>query len=233
MPRLRFSHVTIVAYLALFVALGGTSFAAVQLSKGSVKKKHIAANAVVSKKVKNGSLRAVDFKASELPAGQPGLPGPKGDQGPPGATGAAGTPGADGVQGTPGADGVQGPPGPTASAFVSDSTDRNLTVLTTVATTTITTGFQGRIMASASVLAQPDGGGNDQMVCAITIAGAQSAGFEQFLDDGGVAAERGTLTLNHAVVIGPGTRTVSVLCDSSAGAMTVQHTNLIVWAAAS
>lgn len=61
-----------VAYLALFVALGGTSYAAVKLGKNAVKGKNIAANAVTSPKVKNHSLKAVDFKARELPAGAQG-----------------------------------------------------------------------------------------------------------------------------------------------------------------
>ena len=71
----------VVAYLALFVALGGTSIAAVSLKRGSVKGKHIAKNAVTSPKVKNASLRAADFAPGQLPAGQQGAQGP---QGPPG-----------------------------------------------------------------------------------------------------------------------------------------------------
>jgi hypothetical protein len=85
------SHHTVVAYLALFVALGGTSYAAVTLKRGSVKGKHIANNAVSSKKVKNGSLRAGDFAPAQLPAGPQGSPGPEGARGPQGETGPAGS----------------------------------------------------------------------------------------------------------------------------------------------
>jgi hypothetical protein len=60
---------TVISLIALFVALGGSSYAAVQLSKGQVKTKHIAKNAVTTKKVKDGSLRSKDFKAGELPPG--------------------------------------------------------------------------------------------------------------------------------------------------------------------
>lgn len=59
------------ADLALFVALGGTSVAAVQLSRNSVKSRHIASgqvktsdigrSAVTSAKVRNNSLRVIDF----------------------------------------------------------------------------------------------------------------------------------------------------------------------------
>lgn len=84
-------HGTIVAYLALFVALGGTSYAAVSLSRndvrskhiknGHVKKRDIAKNAVNSRRVKDGTLLSKDFKPGELVSGAPGPQGPKGDTG--------------------------------------------------------------------------------------------------------------------------------------------------------
>jgi hypothetical protein len=71
----------IIAMLALFVALGGTSVAAIGLSRGSVKGKFIAKNAITSPKVKNHSLKKSDFAAKQLPAGPRGLKGDKGDKG--------------------------------------------------------------------------------------------------------------------------------------------------------
>jgi hypothetical protein len=78
----------VVAIAALVVALGGTSYAAVKLSAGSVGTKQLKNNAVTAKKlkknavtgakVKNHSLSAGDFKANSLPVGPPG---PKGDPG--------------------------------------------------------------------------------------------------------------------------------------------------------
>jgi hypothetical protein len=84
--RPRVNHATIVAYLALFVALGGGAYAALKLPKNSVGSKQIKANAVRSSKVKDGSLLAGDFKAGQLPAGPAGLqglPGARGDKGDP------------------------------------------------------------------------------------------------------------------------------------------------------
>jgi hypothetical protein len=69
-------HSTVAAYLALFVALGGTSYAAIKLPKNSVGAKQIKKNAVRSGKVKNKSLLAKDFKAGEVPRGRTGPPGP-------------------------------------------------------------------------------------------------------------------------------------------------------------
>lgn len=84
----------VVAILALVVAMGGTSYAAVTLAKNSVLSKHIKNGevktpdlkngAVTGAKVKDGSLAASDFAAGQVPTG------PAGPAGPAGATGATG-----------------------------------------------------------------------------------------------------------------------------------------------
>jgi hypothetical protein len=71
----------IVAIIALVVALGGTSYAALKLPKNSVGTRQIKGNAVTtaklkgssvtSGKVKNGSLAAADFKPGQLNAKGP------------------------------------------------------------------------------------------------------------------------------------------------------------------
>jgi hypothetical protein len=81
------SPAMVVACLALVVALGGTSYAVVSLPPNSVGTAQLRANAVVSSKVKNRSLLAVDFKAGQIPTGPPG---PKGDKGDPGTSGVSG-----------------------------------------------------------------------------------------------------------------------------------------------
>jgi hypothetical protein len=86
------SYGNIVATLALFIALGGVSWAAVALPK----------NSVGSRQVRNGSLLAGDFKAGQLPRGDTGAPGAKGDIGPVGATGETGPPGPQGKSGVAG-----------------------------------------------------------------------------------------------------------------------------------
>jgi hypothetical protein len=90
-----------VALLALFVALGGTSYAAVQPPANSVGTKQIKKNAVTSAKVKNGSLRSADFAAGQLPAGAAGRAGPAGPAGPQGAAGPQGPKGDKGDKGDP------------------------------------------------------------------------------------------------------------------------------------
>lgn len=93
----RLSPAMVVACLALLVALGGTSVAAVALPRNSVGTPQLQKNAVVSAKVKNGSLRAVDFAAGQLPVGRPGPAGAPGPQGPQGPAGLAGPQGPSGV----------------------------------------------------------------------------------------------------------------------------------------
>jgi len=81
-------YANVAATIALVVALGGTSYAAINLPANSVGsaqlKRHavtgskLHANAVTSATVQNGSLRAKDFKTGQLPAGPAGPVGPAG-----------------------------------------------------------------------------------------------------------------------------------------------------------
>jgi len=102
------SPAMVVACLALLVALGGSSFAAVsqlgrnsvgtlQLRNGAVTNPKLRNNAVTSAKVANRSLLRSDFAPGQLPAGPTG---PQGPAGPAGAAGAAGPAGPAGVIGT-------------------------------------------------------------------------------------------------------------------------------------
>jgi hypothetical protein len=99
------SPAMVVACLALLVALGGTSVAAVsqlarnsvgpaQLQTGAVTNPKIRNNAVNSAKVAPRSLLRSDFAAGQLPAGPIGPQGPAGPAGPAGAAGPAGVIGA-------------------------------------------------------------------------------------------------------------------------------------------
>src|SRR3954452_3258975 len=78
-------YADVVGTLALVVAVGASG----AYAAGA----HLPKNSVTSKQVKNGTLKAVDFKAGELPAGVKGDKGAKGDPGAPGpnllATGTA------------------------------------------------------------------------------------------------------------------------------------------------
>ncbi len=72
------------------------SVGAQQLRKGAVTNAKLRGDAVTSGKVKNRSLKAIDFKLGQLPAGPPG---PQGDKGSKGDKGDKGEPGAPGLSG--------------------------------------------------------------------------------------------------------------------------------------
>jgi hypothetical protein len=104
--RGRLSYANVMSTVAVFIALGGVSYAAVtlprnsvgttQLKKNAVTNVKLGANSVTSGKVRNGSLLAKDFRVGQLTAGLPGLKGDagvKGDTGIQGPIGAAGPPG--------------------------------------------------------------------------------------------------------------------------------------------
>jgi hypothetical protein len=84
------SPALITSIVALVVAMGGTSYAAIKLPRNSVGSAQLRSNAVTSAKVRNGSLLKQDFKASQLPRGPQGVQGPQGPQGPAGPAGANG-----------------------------------------------------------------------------------------------------------------------------------------------
>ncbi len=89
-----------VSCLALLVSLSGTGIAAVNaLPRGSVGTPQLQTGAVNSLKVRDGSLKVIDFAAAERAGlkGDPGPVGPKGDKGDTGAKGDQGGPGLSGV----------------------------------------------------------------------------------------------------------------------------------------
>lgn len=107
-----------IAYVALFTALGGTSYAAVQLAPGSVTSQALANGAVTHSKLAANSvsegnlakkqLTPADFKPGALASAVRGLLGSKGAAGAGGRRGARGAVGAAGPQGPAGHDGSSG-----------------------------------------------------------------------------------------------------------------------------
>jgi hypothetical protein len=102
------TYANIMATLAVFIALGGSSYAAVrlsansvgsrQISRNAVKSSEIARSAVESSEVRNGSLRSVDFaRIPAGPRGEKGAAGARGSRGPQGERGATGPRGTDGA----------------------------------------------------------------------------------------------------------------------------------------
>jgi hypothetical protein len=160
LKRFRLSPATVIAMIALMVALAGTGYAATSLPRNSVGNAQLQANAVTTSKVKNGSLLKVDFAANQIPKGPrgpAGAPGPPGAPGAKGPTGPAGPPatastkwafvGKDGnlIIGSPGVVVVQSAPGKYYVNF--GSAVNGHAILTTPAFRDADPGFRGSVLA--------------------------------------------------------------------------------------
>lgn len=91
-PRFRLSYANVASSLALFLALGGSSYAAFKLPRNSVGTRQLKAGAVRSADVRNGSIRSVDVRNGSLglhdmaPRTRHRLRGKRGPAGPAGAS---------------------------------------------------------------------------------------------------------------------------------------------------
>jgi hypothetical protein len=88
------TYANVMATVAVFVALGGTSYAVAtgsidsrEIKNNTVRSKDIRNNEIGSKDVRDRSLLAKDFEVGQLPAGSQGPRGETGPQGPPGVSG--------------------------------------------------------------------------------------------------------------------------------------------------
>ena len=84
--RRRLTFANVVSVLALFVALGGSSYAAIKVTGKNVKNSSLTGadirnSSLTSSDVKNRSLLARDFKTGQLPAGPRGADGANGTNG--------------------------------------------------------------------------------------------------------------------------------------------------------
>lgn len=93
MLRRHLTYANVMATVAVFLGLGGASFAATHLGRNSVGSRQIRNGAIKSKDIKDGALKRVDFRSGVLAGGgsngsngATGQQGPQGPQGPAGAT---------------------------------------------------------------------------------------------------------------------------------------------------
>jgi hypothetical protein len=115
--RSRLSYANVLATAAIFVALGGTSYAAVTITGKEIKDRSVTgvdirnasltgadirAQSVRGDDIKDGSLLAQDFQPGQLPVASGAVKGEPGPQGPQGAKGDKGEKGDKGDQGLAG-----------------------------------------------------------------------------------------------------------------------------------
>ena len=83
------SAAMVIACIALFISLAGTSYATVTqiIPRNAIGPAQLKDNSVTTEKVRDFSLRLWDFKRGQLPRGPAGPAGPAGPQGPAGGVG--------------------------------------------------------------------------------------------------------------------------------------------------
>jgi hypothetical protein len=237
--NLRPNASTVLAVIALVVALGGTSYAALSLPKASVGAAQLKKNAVNSAKVRDRSLKAQDFARGVLPGGGSA---PAGGQGAQGATGPQGPAGPEGPVGPEGPTGPAGPAGPSSggAAF------RDLAVMDECYTAglierQVTLTEPGRLFVTAHSTAQNNAdltrflltirvtGPGDTSYAAIRGVGWESGPWNPPVDlaASGIVMPQYPGDETGAAILPAGTYSISVLGDGSHGTCANEETNFM------
>lgn len=214
-----------IGLLALFVALGGTSYAAVRLPRDSVGSAQIRAGAVGESKLAKG----VRSKLAK--------PGPKGARG---AAGPAGSAGPKGDPGTPGAKGDAGPqgiPGPTSvgvGGLNLTATPASTSNVGTAASVTLTQPGKVLVLVTGTFRTTCGSGGACERIFSAQVGGTTVPGVAGSVEAD--ASQSTTATLNLAGVltnVPAGTHTVTLRVASSgpvAGQSTMSDTRIVALA---
>ena len=225
-----------VAYLALFVALGGTSWAAVnlprnsvgtaQLKPGAVASSDLRTNAVTSQKVRDGSLTPADFARGALGSagsssgapGAQGLPGAPGPQGPAGPTGA---------QGPTGPGGPTGPAGPTEGVASDTGAAGGVLQEETSGARTVTTTRAGRLFISRTTGGLIGNCTAGQWRFWLTINGTRVRGTVSGFYGDGVSLQNVTTTGVTSGTIAAGTHTIAHAFECNTNGGVVESVSVI------
>ena len=170
--RARLTSAHVISLVALFVALGGSAYAATQLPKNSVGVKQLKKGAVTPAKLSRA--------AKSTMTGTTGAKGDTGSVGPQGQTGDHGTPGVDGVAGLPGTTGggvfVADASGEVADLKITSPVDVPLSGTTSW---TSTAGEAGLLFGSldATLATEPPGGFISCEVSIQVFVDGKNAGF--------------------------------------------------------
>lgn len=192
------------ALVALFVSLGGVSYAVTQLPRNSVGSAQIRSGAVTSSDVRDRSLKLADLSAAARAGltGAPGRNGVNGAPGPRGERGDAGTPGAAGAKGDKGDKGETGP----GAAFVTARRDAGDTLVTSAGTFDAPSGF-GTAEPNVTVTVPPSG--TVELYAETKITGdGNGLGAVGLLVDGAVWARVGCASTSGVLIAGSASTSV-------------------------
>jgi hypothetical protein len=244
---LRHLRTNAIAYVALFVALGGTSYAAAALPRNSVGSSQLKSNAVTSAKVKNRSLGTADLSGAAVAALR-GAAGPAGAAGPKGDAGAQGPAGPQGVAGPKGDPGVTvfgwGSRTPSSTVTVAHAAPTVMTDLGSISgafgSGPITLAAQSRVLISGTVnlvlnsatqssrvscnAGRSADGGTDVTLfdVATSVADVHAGDTAAASQDGLVAAP---ISVTGSVLLTPGTYDFGLVCTQNNGATSLTELN--------
>ena len=204
-----------IGLLALFIALGGTSYAAAKLPRNSVGTTQIRSGAVTQSKLAKSVQSKLSKAGAAGPAGATGAQGPKGD------AGAQGPQGVQGVQGIAGAKGDKGDPGPTSA----DVGGTNLTVspvgtpLPTLSEASVTLEQPGKVLVLVTGTSSVTcGGAPCTRVIGATLDGAKVQGLAQSVDGAASATTKDSIAAVGIVSnVSAGTHTAAVTSTNATG----------------
>jgi hypothetical protein len=222
---------TLIAMLALFVAVGGTataasglisgkqiknrSIAGKKLKKGAVTGKQIKKRTITKNKLNKKLVKAFSKKGGPAgpagptgPTGAAGTPGTAGAVGPTGPKGATGPKGSTGGKGQTGAKGATGPAGVVASQYVSNDSNENLAggnVLTPIITDTVPS-HKYAVTAKVSGTANAKTGLNCRLLANNVTVDEGGTEIDAQFDEGNIFLQ---------AVVPSGTTTVRVSCNAS------------------
>lgn len=213
---------TLIAMLALFIAIGGTATAASGLingksiKKGTITAKQLKKNAVTGKKIKNRTITknklnkklVKAFTKTGGPAGPTGATGPKGSNGAVGATGPAGAKGATGPKGSTGGKGQAGPAGIVAARNASSDNNINVNggnVLTPVVVSTVPS-HKYAVTAKVSATATAETGLDCQLLANDSVVDEGATEMAAQFDEGNIFLQ---------ALVPAGTTKVSVSCSAN------------------
>jgi hypothetical protein len=199
----RLTYANVVATLALFIALGGASYAAIKIPKNAVGTKHIKKGAITADKIQKGAITAEKVRNGAIGTGKirnGSLTEDDFEEFPEGEEGPAGFDGRDGLDGL---QGPQGPPGSSTQPWVVVNADG--------------TKARGSADATSAHVAGPGNAG--EYTVSFAAGNLSGCGFLATLDNaaGSVSANGGTAATD-----------VEVVTYNAGGAATDLAFNLIV-----
>ena len=231
-----------VAFVALLAALSGTAIAlpgtntvdSGDIKNGQVRGKDIRRNAVTGAKVKNSALTGADVRNDSLTGldinestlGQVPSAATAGSANTANSATTANSANTAGDANT--LDGQNSTDFSTASASTERSDNLALTAaFQDVLSTSITTSTESRVLATASLEVEGNGGGDDDAGCQIVIGGV--VGPENNFTIPDTAFDQDTTSVAFGQVLPAGTHAVALQCDE-AGTVTVDDAELIAFA---